>query len=158
LDVQLKDMTGSGGFGITLSFVIEGGDTLATILRWVIGSVATFLAKFGKPTQPSQYPKLAEDVPEHLYVRLDFYGLVQMPKMMQKAARSTEEMPPIKLAGRIEANIPALAALAGKEMGRWRINFGVYVEKVPPKIADPLFNTGNKTVNVWLFKGTVWEI
>jgi hypothetical protein len=157
LDVQLKDMTGSGGGGITLSFVIEGGDTLAAILRWIIGSVATFLAKFGKPTQPSQYPKLADDIPEHLYVRLDFYGLVQMPKIMQKASGSAEAMPPIKLAGRIEANIPALAALAGKEMGKWRINFGVYVEKVPPKIADPLFNTGNRTVNVWLFKGTVWE-
>ncbi len=157
LDVMFTDMTGSGGGGITLSFVIEGGDTLAVILRWIIGSVAAFLSKVGKPSQPSQYPKLAENVPEHLFVRLEFYGLVQMPQMLKKAAGTEEDMAPIKLAGRIEANIPALAALVGKEMGRWRINFGVFIEKVPPKIADPLFNTGNKTVNVWLFRGSVWE-
>ncbi|MDO9537674.1 MAG: lamin tail domain-containing protein [Thermoplasmata archaeon] len=158
LDVQLTDMTGSGGGGITLSFVIEGGDTLAAILRWVIGSVAAFLAKFGKPTQPAQYPKLAADVPEHLYVRLDFYGMVQMPKMLKKATSNEEDMPPIKLAGRIEANIPALAALVGKDMGQWRINFGAYIEKMPANIADPLFGTGDKTPDVWLFKGTVYEV
>ncbi len=157
LDVKLTDATGSGGGGITLSFVIEGGDTLAALLRWVIGSVAVFMAKFGKPTQPSQYPKLGDDIPEHLFVRLEFYGLVRMPKVLQKASGNEEEPDQIKLIGRIEANIPALAALAGREMGRWRINFGVFIENVPPKIADPLFRTGDKTINVWLFKGTVWE-
>ncbi len=157
LDVMLTDMTGSGGGGITLSFVIEGGGTLAAILRWIIGSVTAFLAKFGKPTQPSQYPKLADDVPEHLFVRLEFYALVQMPRMLKKAVGTEEEMSEIKLAGRIEANIPALAALVGKDMGRWRINFGVFVENVPSSIADPLFHTGEESVNVWLFKGSVWE-
>ncbi|MBA3046044.1 MAG: lamin tail domain-containing protein [Candidatus Thermoplasmatota archaeon] len=158
LDVMLTDMTGSGGGGITLSFVIEGGETLAAILRWVIDSVSAFLAKFGKPNQPAQYPKLSADIPEHLFVRLDFYAMVQVPAMVKSAVQSQEDMGPIKLAGRIEANIPALAALAGKDMGQWRINFGVYVEKMPAAIADPLFGTGDATPDVWLFKGTVYEI
>lgn len=158
LDVMLTDISGTGGGGIKLSFVIEGGDTLAELLRWVIGSVSAFLAKFGKPTQPAQYPKLGADVPEHLYIRLEFYGMVQMPGVMRRAAGADGGEPQtVRLAGRIEANIPALAALVGREMGRWRINFGVYIENVPPDIADPLFQTGNKTVNVWLFKGTAWE-
>ncbi len=157
LDVQLTDMTGSGGGGITLSFVIEGGDTLAQILRWIIDSVATFLANFGKPTQPSQYPKLSPEVPEHLFIRLDFYGMVQVPKMVKQAVQNDQDMDPIKLAGRIEANIPALAQLTGREMGQWRINFGVYVEEMPADIADPLFGTGDATPDVWLFKGTVYE-
>ncbi len=157
IDVMLTDMTGSGGGGITLSFVIEGGRTLAQILRWIIGSVATFLNNFGSPSQPSQYPKLAEDVPEHLFLRLEFYGMVQVPQMLKKAAMEEEDMDPVKLAGRIEANIPALGALCGREMGRWRINFGVYVEEMPANIADPLFGTGDASPDVWLFKGAVYE-
>ncbi|MFO7618859.1 MAG: hypothetical protein R6W91_04305 [Thermoplasmata archaeon] len=157
LDVMLTDMTGSGGGGITLSFVIEGGDTLAAILRWVIGSVSAFLAKFGKPNQPAQYPKLAADVPEYLFVRLEFYGMVQVPQMVKSAVQAGDDMDPVKLTGRVEANIPALAALTGREMGRWRINFGVYVDKMPAAIADPLFGTGDATPDVWLFKGTVFE-
>ena len=157
LDIQLTDMTGSGGGGITLSFVIEGGDTLVQILRWIIDSVATFLANFGKPSQPSQYPKLSAEVPEHLFIRLDFYGIVQVPQMIKKAVQNDQEMDSVKLAGRIEANIPALAQLTGKDMGRWRINFGVYIEKMPAAIADPLFGTGDATPDVWLFKGSVYE-
>jgi hypothetical protein len=158
LDVMLTDISGTGGGGIRLCFVIEGGDTLVQILRWVIGSVSAFLAKFGKPTQPAEYPKLGADVPEHLFIRLEFYAMVQMPKMLKGASGSSgEDQEPVRLAGRIEANVPALAALVGKEMGRWRINFGVYIENVPPNVADPLFQTGNKAVNIWLFKGTAWE-
>lgn len=158
LDVKLTDATGAGGGGITLSFIIEGGDALAAVLRWIIGSVSAFLAKFGKPTQPSQYPKLDEGVPEHLFIRLEFYAMVQMPKMLKAAAQTEEELETVRLAGRIEANIPALAALVGKDMGSWRVNFGAFVENVPAAIADPLFGTGDEIVNIWLFKGTVWEI
>ncbi len=157
LDIMLTDASGTGGTGIVLSFVIEGGDTLAAILRWVIGSVAAYLSNIGKPTQPGRYPQLAPEIPEHLFIRLDFYCQVQMPKMVKGASQSGKEPESIKMIGRIEANIPALAALAGREMGRWRINFGVYVEKMPAKIADPLFGTGDATPDVWLFKGTVWE-
>jgi len=157
LDVMLTDMTGTGGAGMTLSFVIDGGKTLVQILRWIIDSVATFLANFGKPCQPGQYPKLSPEVPEHLFIRLDVYGMVEVPKMVKSAIQNDEDMGQVKLAGRIEANIPALGELAGKEMGRWRINFGVYVESMPAAIADPLFGTGDASPDVWLFKGTVYE-
>lgn len=157
LDIMFTDMTGSGGAGMTLSFVIEGGRTLAQILRWIIGSVGVFLANLGSPSQPAEYPQLAPEVPEHLFIRLDVYGMVQVPAMVKKAIQSDEAMDPIKLAGRIEANIPALAELAGKEMGQWRINFGVFVESMPSAIADPIFGTGDATPDVWLFKGTVYE-
>jgi hypothetical protein len=43
-------------------------------------------------------------------------------------------------------------------MGRWRINFGVYIEKMPAPIADALFGTGDATPDVWVFKGSVWEM
>jgi hypothetical protein len=158
LDIMLKDASGTGGGGIKLSFVIEGGDTLTAILRWIIGSVATYLANLGKPNIPGQYPKLAPEVPEHLFVRLDFYAMVKIPKMVKSASQSGEEPESIKMIGRIEANIPALAALAGREMGRWRINFGVYIEKMPAEIADALFGTGDATPDVWVFKGAVWEM
>ena len=158
LDIMFTDMTGSGGAGMTLSFVIEGGRTLAQILRWIIGSVGAFLANLGSPSQPAEYPQLAPEVPEHLFIRLDVYGMVEVPKMVKKAVQSDDIMDLIKLAGRIEANIPALAELAGKDMGQWRINFGVFVEKMPAKIADPLFGTGDATPDVWLFKGTVYEM
>ncbi len=53
--------------------------------------------------------------------------------------------------------LPALAELAGKDMGQRRINFGVFVESMPAAIADPLFGTGDATPDVWLFKGCVYE-
>ena len=84
--------------------------------------------------------------------------MVQVPKMIKTAIRNNDEMEPIKLAGRIEANIPALAALIGRDMGDWRVNFGVYIEEMPAAIADPLFGTGDDTPDVWLFKGAVFEL
>jgi hypothetical protein len=158
IDVQLKDMSGSFGGGISLSFVIEGGDTLRNLLEWVIGSLAVFLAKIGKASQPSQYPKLAEGVPEHLYIRLDVYAFVKVPGVFRKLADKPEELGTVKVGARIEANIPALAALIGKNMGRWQINFGVYIENLPAQIADQLFGTGEDvTPNVWIMKGMVYE-
>jgi hypothetical protein len=43
-------------------------------------------------------------------------------------------------------------------MGRWQINFGVYIENLPAQIADQLFGTGEDvTPNVWIMKGMVYE-
>ncbi len=52
VDVQLREMSGTAGGGITLSFVIEGGGTLRALLSWVIDSISAFMSRFGKANQP----------------------------------------------------------------------------------------------------------
>jgi len=157
--VRLSDASGTAGMGFRLSFVIEGGECARQILEWMVGTLEAFAKSLFKPSSPSKYPKLAGDVPEHLFLRFQAYGDINMPKMLDGATDGAPEGKRLKLVGTIGANIPALAALVGKDLGRWRVEFGLYLENVPGKTANKLFGTPeNENVDVWILKGSAYEI
>jgi hypothetical protein len=159
IDVCITEASGSAGGGFRLSFVIEGGKTARQLLEWVIGALEAFAGNLFKPAAPAKYPRLAPEAPEHLYLRFEGYAVVGAPAMLRGASSGGEMPQTLKLVGRVEANVPALAALAGKDMGRWRINFGVYVENVPGEMAHELFGTPeDENVDVWILKGTAFEL
>jgi hypothetical protein len=159
LDVRLTDATGSAGGGLRLSFVIEGGETARQILEWIIGSLVAFANNFLKPAAPAKFPRLDPGVPEHLYIRFEGYGIISTPKMLGKLAPGSSAPSQLKLVGRIEANVPALAALVGKEMGRWRVNFGLYLEDVPGSMLHKILGTPeNENVDLWVLKGSAYEV
>jgi len=159
LDVKLTDASGSAGGGFRLSFVIEGGETARQILEWLIGSLEAFANNFLKPAAPAKFPRLDPGAPEHLYLRFEGYGIVSTPKMLGKLAPGGAAPAQLKLVGRIEANVPALAALVGKDMGRWRVNFGLYLEDVPGSMLHQMLGTpANEYFDLWVLRGSAYEV
>ncbi|MEW5937510.1 MAG: lamin tail domain-containing protein, partial [Candidatus Thermoplasmatota archaeon] len=159
LDVAFKEMTGSAGGGLRLSFVIDSGRAVRKILEWIIGTISAFAAQLGMPNAPVAYPRLDPMVPEHCYVRLEGYVQVGTPKLMKRAVPEGECPESMTIVGRIEANVPAIMALFGKDMGKWRVNFGLYVREMPGQIASKLFGTPEDVdPDVWIFKGCAYEV
>jgi hypothetical protein len=158
IDVRLTDATGSGGGGFRLSFVIEGGEAARQILEWIIGSVEAFARNFMKPAAPAKYPSLAKGVPEHLFIRVEGYGIVSTPAALSKISPGSQAPSQMKLVGRLEANVPALAALVGKDIGRWRVNFGLYLERVPGSMLHDILGTPeDEDVDLWMLQGSAYE-
>ncbi len=78
--------------------------------------------------------------------------------MIGKVAPSGSAPSQMKLVGRLEANVPALAALVGREMGRWRVNFGLYLEDVPGSMLHDVLGTPeDENVDLWVLKGSAYE-
>ncbi|MFH0816624.1 MAG: lamin tail domain-containing protein [Methanobacteriota archaeon] len=159
LEVELTDASGSVGGGVSLSFIIEGGETARQILEWLVGSLEAFAENLVRPSAPAKFPRLDSGVPEHLYLRFEGYGIVSTPKMLGKLAPGSSAPAQLKLVGRIEANVPALAVLVGKDMGRWRVNFGLYLEDVPGSLLHKILGSPeNENVDLWMLKGSAYEV
>ena len=58
---------------------------------------------------------------------------------------------------RVQPNLPALVNVWRPDMGTWRVDFGVYLERVPAPVADAFFHTGTATPDVWFLKAALVE-
>jgi hypothetical protein len=59
----------------------------------------------------------------------------------------------------IQPNVPALMMLAGVDWGRWRIDFGAYLDNFPLSSLESAA-TLNKglTVDLYLIQGRIYEV
>jgi hypothetical protein len=176
IDFMVSTIGGGLGGGFRLSFIIDA-EALIALLEWIADCIQTFIANLGtKPECAEAYPSLPTAIPEHLFLRGEIYLRGGAPKFLTNFERLANlEGFMFKLLIAIEANLPAIVTLLGWDWGDWEINFGVYLEKVPAAIANPLFGTGLRKevkeltlgkkwqdtqifVDLWLFKARVYEI
>ncbi len=154
---------GAAGGGFRLSFVIDGVG-LADLLRWLVDVLKTFLHNLTTPNNPQAFPTIPRSVPEHMFIRLEGYLIVGVPASVRGAVPESMagEVPTqVTFVVLIQANLPLFAALIGKDWGRWRLDFGVYIEGFPASIADTLFGykaEEGAQISLWLIKVSLYEI
>ncbi len=147
----------AAGGGFRLAFVAEG-ESLVYVFQWLVDNILTFFHNLLRPNAPAEYPALPPGVPEHLFVRGEVLAAVGMPKVFQRAAGASVPGE-FRFVFQIQGNVPALGNLLGEEWGRWRVDFGAYIERVPHAIAGPLFGTAPEVdIDVWLFRASVYEL
>jgi len=57
----------------------------------------------------------------------------------------------------IRMNIAAMALLLGMGSGPWRVDFGIYIEGIPPSIFGDAVQKG-ETANLWLVRGKATQL
>lgn len=147
---------GAAGGGVRLAFGVEG-EAVLDAFRWIRQAIPAYLESLLRPQANVAYYALPTGIPERLFVRGEVFFTAGMPKLLQRVAGDAA-FRDAKIVVAVRVNVAALAGLFGMDWGPWRADFGVYVERVPSAIADPLFGTGDAEPDVWLLRGTLYAV
>ena len=146
--------TATGGFG--LSFVIEEPvRVLLHILPWIAENLRAFLLNMAQPGLEMSATRAPSMVLEHLYVR----GTVSVEAGLPEALGG-DRFGRMTFATRIEANVPALGALLGKDLGRWRVRMGVVLPNLPSAVvaAIPGMDPPKPRCDLWIVDISIMEL
>ena len=154
--VVFGDAAGAAGIGVRASFAVTG-EAIVDLLRWLIHSVATFIVNIGRAGNPVAYPAFPTEFFSGLYVRFDVLWEIGTPRMVAALGVTSELEQRLTCVATIGPNIPCLGKLVGKDWGQWRVDFGVYLERVPREyVSGFLLKDTGDTVDLWLVKGCVY--
>jgi hypothetical protein len=94
---------------------------------------------------------------EGLYLRFEVLFQVGAPKMLKAIGATGDFEQRFTCAIAIAPNIPAIGKLAGRDWGRWCLEFGVYLEGVPREFIQGFLSkdVGDK-VDLWIVKARVY--
>ncbi|MEW5747742.1 MAG: lamin tail domain-containing protein [Candidatus Thermoplasmatota archaeon] len=154
--VVFSDATGAAGLGVRASFVVTG-EAIVDLLRWLIHTVAAFIVNVGRAGNPAAYPPFPTEFFSGLFVRFDVLMEVGTPRMVAALGVTSELEGRLTCVATIGPNLPCLGKLAGRDWGQWRVDFGVYLERVPREYVSGflLKDTGDE-VDLWLMRGSVY--
>lgn len=156
--VVLSDATGSAGVGFRASFIVTGG-ALVDLLRWLIGSLATFIVNLGRPSCPVAYPAFPQALFSGLYLRFELLFEVGLPRMIRVLGATGDTGGRFTCAVAVSPNLPAIGKLAGRHWGNWSVEFGVYLEGVPRSFAAPFVkDTSDGMMDFWVLKGRLYGL
>jgi hypothetical protein len=156
--VELKASAGlgtaTGGFG--LSFVIEEPvRVLLNVLPWIVENLRAFLLNMAQPGLSVGTSRAPSMVLEHLYVRGTVSAEAGLPKFL-----GGDRFGKMVIATRIEANVPALGALVGKDLGRWRVEAGVFIPSIPSVAVSmiPGMDPPKGKCDLWFVELSIMEL
>ncbi|MEE9116662.1 MAG: hypothetical protein V3U09_07180, partial [Thermoplasmata archaeon] len=157
LAVSAMGSGGAVGGGFRIGFVVDRV-VLFELLHWFIDTVEVFVANLHNPFGQSPYPSLPNGLPEHLGVRFEVYFGVGYPKMLRMLS-SDQSLKKMDLAVSIQPNVPALMMLAGVDWGRWKIDFGVYIENFPlSSLGNAVTLSKGSVVDLYIIQGQIYEV
>jgi hypothetical protein len=142
--------------GFSLSFVIKDPvNVLLDLLPWFVDNLRSFLLRMSSPSMPTGFVALPSMVMENLFVRGFVYSEVGAPDFL-----GGEETGVLSLGGRVEVNLPALAAIVGRDMGRWMVRAGVVMPDLPSVVASliPGLTAPKPRCDLWMVELTVIEL
>ncbi len=146
--------TASGGLG--LSFVIEEPvRVLLYVLPWIAENLRAFLLGMAQPGLTVGTTRAPSMVLEHLYVR----GTVSTEAGLPEAFGG-DRFGKMTFATRIEANVPALGALIGKDLGRWMMRASVVIPNIPSGVVAliPGMDPPKPRCDLWLVDLSIMEL
>jgi len=146
---------GAGTAGFGLSFVIkEPVKVLWDVIPWLGDSLKAFLLRMAHPGMPVVQTRAPSMVMERLYVRGTVYTSAGLPDFLGGGTARVE------LGARLEANLPALGAAIGKDLGRWMVRAGVVLPDLPSSIADliPGFDAPGTRCDLWPVQLAISEL
>ncbi len=158
LEVTLSDATGAAGGGLRLSFVVKG-EAISELLKWVIKSLATYIANLGRASNPLEYPPSPDAFFANLHIRFEALFFVGMPKMLTVLGGRVDTGLRVTALVAIAPNLPAIGRLAGKDWGNWAVDFGLCLEGVPREvIGSCVLTSSGELMDVWLVRAKAYGV
>ncbi len=153
VEVAVKDYSSSARAGFAISLVATG-EFVEKAIKHLIRMVADAIGNMINPCHAGEETNAAESALEDVYVRFGAFGEIGLPRMISRAVEGTS----VRFDALVEANLPAVASLMGKELGSWRVTFGLCISEVPGSILPTVFGVGtDKLADVWIFRASVFE-
>lgn len=97
------------GVQVVLSFGIHGGESVSAFMNWIVNKIKNMISSI----TDKKLPRTSNDFPQSIID--DTYLTIEVGQD--------------NLTGSFSANLPALAAIARKDIGKWCLEFGVDVPK-----------------------------
>lgn len=145
--------------GIRLSFIFDG-EGIALLLEWLVQSLGVLVNRLITGNTGGGYPPLPGKLPEHMFLRYsNYFDLDQLPPSI------SENLPPnfspsgMNINVVIQTNLAMLGMLIGKDMGRFAIDFGLFLSGKTSPIAQTLYGeAGRNDPDLWILKGRIYQI
>jgi len=152
---------GAAGGGFRLCLVVDRV-AIFSLLHWLKEIVGEFIQNLCDPSNPTPYTSIPNGLPEYLGIRFEVYFTVGFPKMLRKLEKKTgsDTLPKkMDMAISIQPNVPAIVRLAGIDWGRWKIDFGIYVQNFPASSLGKVYTMNKDSItDLWLVKGQIYEV
>ncbi|MFQ6061120.1 MAG: hypothetical protein ACE5KV_07505, partial [Thermoplasmata archaeon] len=152
---------GAAGGGFRLSLVVER-EAIFGLLNWLRDIVEEFVHNLYDPANPSPYSSMPNNLLTHLGIRFEVYFTMGFPKMLRKLGekKDSDNFPKkMDVAISIQLNVPALVRFTGINWGRWKIDFGIYVQNFPASSLGKLYALSKDSItDLWLVKGQIYEV
>ncbi|MBM4237230.1 MAG: lamin tail domain-containing protein [Euryarchaeota archaeon] len=153
VEVAVQDYSSSARAGFTISLVANGEfveEAIAHLIRMVADAIGNMI----NPCHSGERVNSMESVIEDVYVQFGAFGEIGLPRMISRAGEGTS----MRFDALVEANLPAVASLMGKELGDWRVTFGLRISEVPGSVLPTVLGVGaDKLADIWIFRASVFE-
>jgi hypothetical protein len=157
LSVSALGSGGSVGGGLRLGLVVDRA-VLFSLMHWVMDAVSTLIRNLLRPFDPSAFAEIPDNLPEYLGVRFEVYFGMGHPKMLRRLV-SSQSQKRMDVAISVQPNAPAIAVLAGLDWGKWRMDFGVYLENFPLSSLGKIETMNQDSiVDLYVLKGQIQEV
>ena len=147
---RLADAAGMGG---RLSLVVDG-ESVRALFSWLARNIKNLVDKLLNPNADFSFEGLPQGVLSHVYIIGEVLLSVGLPGFVQDFLDGIMMME-IGVSLALGANVAAFGALAGLDWGPWEVVFGACLAPFPPMVANPIFGTGDRTVDVWILQGAI---
>ncbi len=157
LSVSVLGSASSVGGGFRLGLVVDR-TVLFELMRWVTDTISSFVRNLHRPLDAFALADLPDDLPEHLGIRFEVYFGMQYPKMLRRLS-SSQSQKKMDVAMCVQPNLPAVAVLAGVNWGKWRVDFGAYLENFPLNSLGKIETMNRDSiVDLYVLKGQIQEV
>ena len=154
VEVAVSDLTGTGHTGVRLALKINESIVIE-VFEWMVHQIRQLFGHLDNPSNISPQKPAFEVLIDNVFIQFSVFSMVTAPKILKPL--SAGEMPRVDIAVVVECNLASVYSLMGKEKGKWKANFGVVMENIPPELVPKAFKVGEgKSADLWLIKGEFW--
>ncbi len=159
IHVEVEDASGSGGFGLELSFIALG-DAVADLLEWLYLNIKALLTDILSGSGSGSYVAFPVHILEDCFVELLVFSQVETPVPLSKMATPGVEIPDSLTMGIVGGfNIALPLRLLGTNVGSWSVYGGVYIMECPSSIVSLFYDLASvgTVSDLWLLRISIRE-
>jgi hypothetical protein len=143
---------GTAGIGVRLSSVI-GKEVLREGFSWLTTKLKGLISGFGEVPSVGVEKDLAFDLTSNIFLGLEVLFSVGTPRLVRMMSPDHELGTEVLFVISVRVNAAAITHLMGRSSGTWRVDFGIYLEGLPPGFfGNPI--TDGELANLWLLHGS----
>ncbi len=157
--IEIEDASGSGGFGLELSFIALG-DAVADLMEWLYLNIRAFMTELMSGAGSGSYVAFPVDVLEDCFVELLMFTQVETPVPLSKMAPPGAEIPDSLTMGIVGGfNIALPLRILGIDAGSWSVHGGVYIMECPSSIVSLFYDLASvgTVSDLWLLRISIRE-
>lgn len=155
LEGQIK-VGATAGAGVRLACIISRS-VLNESFHWLSKRFRSFISSFGRPPSTNVESDLSRVMASETFIGFGVIFSLAIPRLVNMIADTSQLEVEVLLVVPIQVNVAMIGSLLGKDLGLWRIDFGICLEGIPPSFVGETAHKG-EVVDIWLLHGTAVQL